>query len=170
MSPGLPGDADAVWLACSSPTQPPNWAWETSRQNWTAYPAERRTQTCPTPTRRPPSTARIHEGDAVRTPNSTPPHPHLSHPPCHLPLNPPLSASRKEGCGGGGDGGAGVDTVWSPRHPRTQSVPRPLFSTLPPPSPPFLLHLAITPEGTMFFFPPTVTYVRGDEARRRGGT
>lgn len=55
----------------------------------------------------------------------------------------------KEGCGGRGEQRSTHSFV-SPSSQNSQPVPRPLFSA-PPPSPPFLLHLAITPEGTIFF-------------------
>lgn len=41
--------------------QVPNWAWAMYRRSWTAYPAGRRTPTCPMPTTRLPPTARTHE-------------------------------------------------------------------------------------------------------------
>lgn len=129
-------DADiVVWV---NPTQPPNWAWETYRQNWTAYPAERQTLTCPIPTRRPP-TARIHEGTAV-CPALRHPHP-PSHPPCSLPLHSPLSTSHSITNMQGERGGRGSRGRhgFTP-HPRTRilfpnpSFPRPpLFSVPFPP-------------------------------------
>lgn len=148
LGPGLPVML-ILWLLWLFPTQPPNWAWETSRQNWTAYPAERRTQTCPTPTRRLPPKARIHEGIAVRPPFffSHPPPPHtpltsvILHVPCPSTLHPPLSTStppqrsreRKRDMGGG----AGVVTQFClPIIPElTASTLTPHFR--PPPSPPF---------------------------------
>lgn len=148
------------------PAQPPSWAWETSRRNWTAYPAGRRTQTCPTPTRRPPPTARTHEGNAVPPPPPfffspllplpPPPQLHLSHPPCLLPLHPLLSAStllqrckeRKRDVGGGG-GEAGVDARFClPVIPELPvRTPTPLFHLLH-----FFSTWPLRLRGTIFFF------------------
>lgn len=154
------GAADVVGRAVSpsAPAQPPSWAWETSRRNWTAYPAGRRTQTCPTPTRRPPPTARTHEGNAVPPPRSsslpsffflppsTPPTPPQS---SSMSLAPPPSAlslhavakmqGEKEGCWGGEEGVG--EQGWthgfvSPSSLNSQYVPRLLFSISSISSPP----------------------------------
>lgn len=169
----------------SAPTQPPSWAWETSRRNWTAYPAERRTQTCPTPTRRPPPTARTHEGNAVPPPppcssslpsflflplalppNSTSVILHVSCPStlCSQPPRCCIDARRERGMWGG----AGVDARFClpvipelPVHTPTSLFPLlHFFSTWP-------LHL----RGTIFFFTvayETVCYVRVDGGTMKG--
>lgn len=79
------------------------------------------------------------------------------HPPHPLPLHPTLSASspsqrcRERGMRWGrGRGQGSTHSFSSPSSQNSQSVPRPLFSA-PPPFPLFLLHLAMTPEGTIFF-------------------
>lgn len=148
------------------PVQPPSWAWETSRRSWTAYPAGRRTQTCPTPTRRPPPTARTQEGNAPPPPrppcsSSLPSFllliPHstsvILHVSCPSPLRsqPPRrrkDAGRERGMQSGGGGGAGVDARFClPVIPELPvRTPTPLF--------PFLRSFSTWPlrlRGTIFF-------------------
>lgn len=90
----------------------------------------------------------------------------LALPPSALSLH---AITKMQGEKEGWRGGGGL-MVLSPRHPRTHSqYPDPSF--LPPPAPPFLLHLAITPEGTIFFTftNETVCYVRVDGHYEGGG-
>lgn len=124
------------------PTQPPNWAWGTSRQNWTASPAERRTQSCPTPTRHP--MARTHEGNSGRSllfffsssPLLPPP---LQSSSMSLALPPSALCLRaitkmqgeNEGCRGGGGGHRSTRFCLHVIPELTVSSPTPLFLLLP---------------------------------------
>lgn len=155
------------------PIQPLNWAWGTYRQNWTAYPAERRTLTCLTPTRRPPPTARTHEGTAVCPPPPSYPASLILHVPCLSALSlHHQDAGRKRDAGGGGEQGSAHGFA-SPPSPNSHPVPRPLFSTPPPlPRLHFFSTWLLRRRGELLFFTvtyKTVCYVRVGEALQGGG-